>query len=48
VNVVAFYIAVMFVLILLNRGREAEMTRRCMACGARHGERHHRDCQWRE
>lgn len=40
-------IAVMFVLVYLERGLERERTIRCYACGARHGEKHHKDCQWR-
>lgn len=27
---------------------ERERTRRCVACGCRHGQKHHDDCQYRD
>lgn len=45
----ALALFVAFGLFLLNwqRGREREALNRCVACGSRYGEKHHRDCQYR-
>lgn len=40
-------LAAMFFMAYLSRGRDREVLRRCVACGARYGERHHRDCQYK-
>jgi len=32
----------------LPRILEREQTLRCVACGARHGKKHHRDCHYKD
>lgn len=41
-------IAAMLFMVWLERGREREATQRCIACGSRYGEKHHRDCHYKD
>jgi hypothetical protein len=39
-------IAVAFFLVYLQAGLDHERLNRCVMCGTRGGEKHHRDCPW--
>ena len=41
-------IAAMLFLVYLRSGYERQVSIRCVACGARAGERHHRDCHYKD
>lgn len=47
-HALAFTMACLLFLLLLAPGREREVLRRCVVCGARKGEKHHDDCHWRQ
>lgn len=41
-------IAAMFFMAYLQAGHAQESLSRCVACGSRIGEKHHRDCQYKD
>lgn len=47
-RLVAETIGALLFLFYVGRGREQEVLRRCVACGCRHGEKHHRDCHYKD
>lgn len=42
----ALVVAAMFFMVYLEDGRTRQTLIRCVMCGSRHDEQHHRDCPW--